>query len=163
MIEQADVTCSNDILEIINTSNRMMYRSIIPTEHFQDPYLSLDELLQDFDRMKFFVYKNPNHIVGVVGLEVESAEIGNIQRCYVARSYQREGVGTALVTHVEKIAKELGLRQIKLHVGESAYWATNFYRNLGYATIERQEHIWGSTLVMAKHIDGPPEKNEGRA
>jgi GNAT superfamily N-acetyltransferase len=61
-------------------------------------------------------------------------------------------IGTALVVHVEKLARELGLRQLKLHVGEAAYWATSFYRKSGYATIERQEQLWGITLVMAKQL-----------
>jgi GNAT superfamily N-acetyltransferase len=152
MIEQADIDCAHDILHLINRSNRVMYQRIIPPDRFIDPYLSLDDLLQDFQGMKFFVYKDENQIVGVAALEVETAEVGNIQRCYVLPSYQHQGIGTALVKHLQKLARETGLRQLKLHVGEAAYWATSFYGKLGYATIERQESLWGITLVMAKKL-----------
>ncbi len=152
MIEQAHINCVNDILHIINTSNRVMYQSIIPPDQFKDPYLSRDDLLQDFMVMHFYVYKSQNHIVGVVALEIETTEVGSIQRCYVLPSHQHQGIGTALVLHLQKTAEAMGLRQLKLHVGESAYWATNFYRKLGYETIERQEKVWGITPVMAKRL-----------
>jgi N-acetylglutamate synthase-like GNAT family acetyltransferase len=152
VIQQADTNFADDILHIINTSNRVMYQSIISADQFIDPYLSLDDLLQDFHKMSFFVYKDPNRIVGVAALEVESADVGNIQRCYVLPSYQHRGIGTALVVHLQKMAVEIGLRQLTLHVGEAAYWAANFYRKLGYVTIERQEQPWGITLVMTKQL-----------
>jgi ribosomal protein S18 acetylase RimI-like enzyme len=151
-IEQADINCANDILHVINTSNRAMYQSITPPDHFKDPYLSLDKLLQNFNEMIFYVYKSQNKIVGVVALQVENTGVGKIQRCYVLPLYQHKGIGTALVTHLQKTAVEMGLRTLKLHVGEQADWATNFYRKLGYETIERLEQAWGITLVMAKQL-----------
>jgi ribosomal protein S18 acetylase RimI-like enzyme len=151
-IEQPNINRANDLRYVINTSNRAMYQGITPPDHFKDPYLSFDDIVQDFHEMNFYVYKSQDDIVGVTALEIETTEVGKIQRCYVLPSYQRKGIGTALMTHLQKTAEGMGLRQLKLHVGEAAYWAINFYRKLGYETIERQEQVWGVTLVMAKQL-----------
>ncbi len=150
MIERADINCANDILYVINQSNREKYQNITPPEHFKDPYLSLNELLQDLNQMIFYVYKSQNKIVGIVSLEIENTEVGKINRLYILPQYQQKGIGTALVDHLQKAAEDMGLRKLKLHVGEQAYWAINFYKKLGYETINRQERAWGITLVMAK-------------
>jgi len=152
MIERADINCANDILHVINTSNREMYQSVIPQKHFKDPYLSLDELFQNFNEMTFYVYEHQNKIVGVVALEVESPEVGKIHCLYVLPQYQRKGIGTALVIYLQKFAEGIGLKKLKLHVGEQAYWASNFYKKLGYETIDKLERAWGTTVVMAKEL-----------
>lgn len=152
LIERAEITRVNDILHVINTSNREMYQSITPPEHFQDPYVSLDELRQNFEEMVFYVYEHQEKIVGVVALDAESPEVGKIHYLYVLPHYQRNGVGSALVIHVQKLAQDMGLKTIKLHVGERADWATNFYEKLGFDAIDRLEHARGITVVMAKEL-----------
>lgn len=55
MIEQACPDDAAEILALINASNRAAFRSIIPQPHFREPVLSLAELLDDFQRMTFYV------------------------------------------------------------------------------------------------------------
>lgn len=153
MIEKADINCVNDMLQVINISNREMYQSITPKVDFKDPYLSIDELLQNFNEMIFYIYKCQSQIVGVVALEVESMEVGKIHSLYVMPQYQKKGLGTALVTYLQEVAQGIGLKKLKLHVGEKAYWATNFYRKLGYNNIDILERSWGITVVMAKEME----------
>ena len=152
MIERAGLDCANDILQVINISNRERYQSITPQEYFQDPYLSLAELLQNFDTMAFYIYKHQDKIVGVVALEIENPEVGKIHYLYVLPPYQREGIGAALVSYLQRVARGMGLKKLKLHVGEKAYWAVNFYKNLGYDAVDRLEPSWGTTIVMAKEL-----------
>ncbi len=152
MIEKADINCANDILQVINTSNREMYQSITPPEYFKDPYLSLEKLLQNFNEKIFYVYSCQNKIVGVVALEVECMAVGKTHSLYVLPQHQKQGIGTTLVIHLQKIAQGMGLRKLKLHVGEKTYWATNFYRKLGYEIVDKLERSWGITVVMVKEL-----------
>lgn len=71
MIEEACLSDAEEILLVINTSNREAYKKVIPKEYFRKPVLSLTELLRDFERMPFYVYKSKGRIVGVAALEVE--------------------------------------------------------------------------------------------
>ncbi len=48
MIEQAGLENAHQILDVINTSDREAFKAIIPAEHFIEPILALDQLLEDF-------------------------------------------------------------------------------------------------------------------
>ena len=78
-----------------------------------------------------------------------------ISRLYVLPEVQRQGIGTALVSHVECGAVALGLQQLRLRVGESADWAVRFYRGLGYESVARIKRPAGYVLEMEKwlHIE----------
>ena len=45
MIEKAGPDDANEILAVINTTDREAYRAIIPRELFLEPILALDKLL----------------------------------------------------------------------------------------------------------------------
>ena len=158
MIEKA---CSDDveeILSVINTGNREAYRSIIPKEHFREPVLSLEKLLEDFERMTFYVYRSEGGIFGVAALQIESEETGRIHWVYILPEYQRRGIGTALVTHLERKGREIGLRKLRLTTVEKARWAVNFYEKLGYDLADKIERPWGFDVFMEKELEPSQQK-----
>jgi ribosomal protein S18 acetylase RimI-like enzyme len=53
---------------------------------------------------------------------------------YVLPSHRRQGIGKALMQHIETWAKQRGDRQIGLQVFTSNTPALNLYQNLGYQT-----------------------------
>ncbi|KPV62422.1 MAG: acetyltransferase [Candidatus Bathyarchaeota archaeon BA1] len=150
MIEEASL--DDDILHVINISNREAYREIIPKEHFTEPVLSLEELLRDFERMTFYVYRFESRIVGVSALHVQSENTGRIRWVYILPEYQRKRIGTALVTYIEFKAREIGLKRLWLLTSEKACWAVNFYKKLGYKLTEKIEKPWGYDVVMEKDL-----------
>ncbi len=152
MIERACIDNAEEILSVINKSNREAYKSIIPKEYFKEPVLSIEELLKDFERMTFYVYRRKDRIVGVAALQIESRETGRIHWVYVLPGYQRKGIGTALVTHVEREAREMGLRKLRLLTVGKAKWAVNFYRKLGYYLVNKVEKPWGFDVFMEKKL-----------
>ena len=152
MIVQASSNNAEEILPVINISNREAYKHIIPKGHFREPVLSLEELLEDFERMTFYVYKSEGRIVGVAGLQIENKETGRIHWIYILPEHQRRGIGTALVTHLEWKAKEIGLRRLRLLTIEKANYAVNFYKRLGYNMIDRIERPWGFDVIMEKSL-----------
>ena len=152
MIERASEEHAKKILYVINESNRKAYRDIIPEEHFREPVLSIEELLQDFSRMSFYVYRHEGEIVGVAALDVLDKDTGRIRWVYVLPEFQRKGIGTALVTYVEHEAERFGLKKLWLITAEKAYWAINFYNKLGYRQTARIERPWGNDLIMEKKI-----------
>ena len=63
----------------------------------------------------------------------------------VLKSYQRQGIGTALANEAEKRLRSLGCVKINLQVRASNAAVADFYRRLGYAVEERTS--------MGKQID----------
>lgn len=152
MIEEADLDDAQAILSVINTSNREAYRGVIPREHFREPVLSLEKLLEDFERMTFYVYRSEGRIVGVGALHAEDGETGRIRWIYVLPTYQRRGIGTALVTCLEQKSREMGLKRMRLLTVGGADWAVSFYRKLGYELADRIEQPWGFDVFMGKEL-----------
>lgn len=152
MIRKASSMDAERILYVINKSNREAYREIIPKRYFREPVLSMMMLLGDFKRMTFYVYEHRGEVVGVSALCVEDGGTGSMHWVYVLPRHQRKGVGSALVTHMESMAKEIGLSKLWLFTVEKAYWAVEFYKKLGYRLAERVKRPWGFNVVMKKEL-----------
>lgn len=152
-IEKAWTDSAEEILSVINISNREAYKTIIPKEHFQVPVLSKEKLLEDFESMTFYVYKSRGTIVGVAALEIENGTTGRIRWVYILPEHQRRGIGTALVTHIERISREIGLRRLRLLTVEKAKWAINFYKKFGYNVTNTIERPWGFDVFMEKELE----------
>ena len=152
MIEKARAGDVQEILAVINASNRQAFKEVIPPPHFREPVLSLAQLRDDFERMTFYVYRRGAEIVGVAALHVQSAETGRIRWVYVLPGHQRQGVGTALVTFLEGQARRMGLSRLRLLTIGKARWAVNFYQKLGFRLTEKVERPWGFDVFMEKGL-----------
>jgi N-acetylglutamate synthase-like GNAT family acetyltransferase len=155
MIESASHHDAEDILSVINTSNRDAYKCIFPQEHFKDPVLSLQELQALFERMAFYVYRSAGQIVGVAALHPEIEKTGRIRWVYILPEFQKRGIGTALVKHVEDEAKKKGLKKLRLLTSGAAIWAIEFYQKLGYHLAGKKDRPWGFDVVMEREMAGP--------
>jgi GNAT superfamily N-acetyltransferase len=162
VIEEASSKDAEEMLVVINASNRQAYRSIIPRPHFRDPVLSLRELVQDLERMTFYIHRYQGRILGVIALHVESAETGRARLVYVLPGHQRQGIGTALLAHLEHKARESGLSRLRLLAVEDARWAIDFYTKMGYVKATRIERPWGFDCFMEKELQ-PLCSGEGNA
>lgn len=81
-----------------------------------------------------------------VGLGVLVLSKSELRACYVVPEAARKGVGSALVSELERIAALNGLIQLGL---DASLNAERFYLALGYKVIERGEHRFRSGLRMA--------------
>ncbi len=155
MIEPAGPQDAEEILEVINRTNREAYQGIIPREYFKAPILTLDELREAMGRMSFYLYRGAGRVVGVAALSREDAETGKLRWVYVLPEHQRQGIGTALVSFLEERARALGLRQLWLRTVGGASEAVAFYRKLGYRPAGQVETPWGQDLLMEKEVHMP--------
>jgi putative acetyltransferase len=81
--------------------------------------------------------------VGLGALVVQHAEL---RACYVDPQAARQGVGSALVKEMERIARDRGLPHLELHASLNA---EPFYTALGYEALAREDHVLRSGLRMA--------------
>ncbi len=151
MIERISLTDIKEVLEVINTSNREAFRTIIPKKYFLDPVLSTKQFIKEFERYDFFSYKIREKIVGIAALEIKNTT-GIINWVYVQPKWQRKGIGTSLVKYLEKKAKKSGLNNIQLVTIEKAEVAISFYKKLGYRSVRHMEREWGLDVVMMKEL-----------
>ena len=143
-VGKADVEDFELILHVINTSNSDAYRSIIPPEQFKDPVLTLKQLQKEFDKMTFYTYRVENKPVGVAALRTDKGKTGIVRWVHVLPEHQHKGVGTSLMKQIEREAKKVGVKKLKVvYVWEKAYWAKDFYIRLGYKKGNSVTLPWG--------------------
>ncbi|ANL28630.1 GCN5-related N-acetyltransferase protein [Rhizobium phaseoli] len=82
-------------------------------------------------------------IVGIGALVTKNAEV---RACYVLPAAARNGVGSALLRKIERVAAEHGLSLLQ---SDSSITAEPFYKAHGYEVRERSHHVLGSGVLMA--------------
>ena len=83
-----------------------------------------------------FVAEEAAGMVGFGSIEVEAAE--HVRWLYVVPGRQGGGVGSALLSELERVGWEAGLRSIRLH---AASGAVGFYRRNGYREATPGEEV----------------------
>jgi amino-acid N-acetyltransferase len=87
-----------------------------------------DEHLKDF-----LFCGSPHNLTAVVGLEIFQVD-GLLRSLAVAPSAQRTGLGSTLVRHAERRARERGVRALYL----LTHTAQPFFERLGYRVVARE-------------------------
>ena len=146
-IREAGVEDAPLILDVINATNKAFYEAIVPPDRYREPFLALEDVQAESRRMTFYVYEQSNRIVAAVALEARPKAVGVVSRLYVLPSFQRRGIGRALLAHVEDAAKQGGLREIAVWTDPDATWAVSFYKRHGYSEIQT------GTVFGDPHID----------
>ncbi len=81
----------------------------------------------------------------IVGFGAIVPETEELRACYVSSKAKRRRVGTALVTAIEKIAREKGCEYLWL---DSSVTAEKFYLSCGYRIVERGKHVLRDDITM---------------
>ena len=103
----------------------------------------IERFLANRGREIRLVAEMDGEIVGVGAIVVRNSEL---RACYVAPSAARRGVGSAVVSEIERIAREHHLDHLEL---ESSITAERFYSALGYQVEGRGEHVLAPGVPMA--------------
>ncbi|MDI7742086.1 GNAT family N-acetyltransferase [Lysinibacillus fusiformis] len=94
----------------------------------------LEDEFDEFDTLKseceHILILDSDNSVGTARLR-EVAGVGKLERICVLKPFRNLGLGKVIVHELENIAKEKGLKSVKLH-GQTR--AEGFYQNLGYET-----------------------------
>jgi len=143
----------SSILSVINNA-ALKYKGVIPNDCWHEPYMSEEELLNEFDSgVRMFGYEKNNILIGVMGIQ-ELKNITLIRHAYTFSTYQGMGIGKLLLQYLFKINKSSSL-----YVGtwKEATWAIQFYEKFGFAihkrkkTIELLNKYWKVSLTQIEN------------
>jgi GNAT superfamily N-acetyltransferase len=118
------------ILEIINCAAEA-YRDVIPSDRWHEPYMPPGELDQELTAgVRFWGYEADGALVGVMGIQrVRDVEL--IRHAYVLPVSQGQGVGGALIEHLQRLARQ----RMLVGTWAAAEWAIRFYRGHGFQLV----------------------------
>ncbi len=94
-----------------------------------------EQLSAEYDQLHLAAYSDAAVLVGYLNLTPQDAQVVKMRQVAVAPTWQRKGVGNALVQASEELAQQLGFTQMVLHARETA---VPFYNALGYNSVGTQ-------------------------
>ena len=100
-----------------------------------------NDVMARSDRMTFLVAECDGQIVGTLTMVFaystwSACPMVNIEDFFVREDYRRQGVGTALIKEVKRIARTRGCRRADLYVLEHNAAAQRLYRKQGFEETE---------------------------
>jgi len=106
-----------------------------------------------FENAEAFEYSSGEERMGVleVNLETWSKRL-RITELLVYAKHRRQGVGTKLMEHAKRIAKEKGCRQVVLETQSRNVPALDFYRKCGFRLIGLDTACYSNEDIQKKEV-----------
>ncbi len=131
-----EVRDGREIFGVVNDGARR-YRGAIPEDRWHEPYMAEAEVRGEMKRMRFYGYRKDTELLGVMGKErVSDATL--IRHAYVRCAHQGRGIGSALLTFIEK---QVETEWLLVGTWAAATWAVDFYRKHGYLLMENKDEL----------------------
>ena len=121
------------MLAIINHAAEA-YRGVIPADCWHEPYMPAAELAAEIGAGVRFWVAEGDHMLGVMGMQ-DKGDVALVRHAYVAPAMQRQGVGQALLRHVQALTQ----KPVLIGTWAAASWAIDFYKRNGFALVTREE------------------------
>jgi len=125
----------DSVLKVVNGAAQV-YRDVIPSDRWKDPYMSSEELKKEIETgVEFYGWKENDTLLGVMGIQpVEDTTL--IRHSYVLTKHQRRGIGEKLLNHLKNLAET---SEILVGTWQDAIWAVRFYEKHGFKLVSRKE------------------------
>ena len=141
---------TSKILDVINDAS-LRYKGIIHDNCWHEPYMSEQELIDEFsDGVRMFGYHHNSKLIGVIGIQ-EVKDVILIRHAYTLTSYQGKGTGSALL---EYLIKKNHHSRLLVGTWKNATWAIRFYEKFDFILHAKEE----SALLLKKYWKIPLEQ-----
>jgi GNAT superfamily N-acetyltransferase len=110
---------------------------LYPPEQRFGPNLKAQHL--EGGRGTFLVARDGGHAVGSGAIRLIDAETAEVKRMYVEPNQRGKGIGRAVLSSLEAVARQLGAQRLVLETGIHSPEALALYRRAGFAQID----CWG--------------------
>ena len=150
MIRKYTKIDSSKILHIINDAAKT-YKGIIPDDCWHEPYMSEQELIDEFnDEVRMYGYHDNNKLIGVIGIQ-EVQDVILIRHAYTLTSYQNKGTGSAMLQYLLKKSQN---SRLLVGTWKNATWAIRFYKKFGFILHTKKK----TTLLLKKYWKIPSKQ-----
>ena len=152
MISEYKKNDTPKILHVINNAS-LRYKGIIPDNCWHEPYMSEQELIDEFsDGVHMFGFQHNNKLIGVIGIQ-KVKDVILIRHAYTLTSYQGKGTGSALLEHLLKTNQN---SRLLVGTWRNAMWAIRFYKKFGFILHAKDQ----SALLLKEYWKIPSKQIE---
>ena len=150
MINEYIKSDASKILHVINEAS-LRYKGIIPDDCWREPYMSKQELIDEFsDGVRMYGYRRDNKLIGVIGIQ-EIKDVVLIRHAYTLTPYQGKGTASALL---EYLLKKNQNSRLLVGTWRNAIWAIRFYEKFGFILHAKEQ----TTLLLKKYWKIPSKQ-----
>ena len=111
------------------------YRGIIPTDRWQEPYMSKDELRHEINEgVVFWGYEENDELLGVMGIQ-DVQDVTLMRHAYVRTERRNQGIGGKLLSAL----RTQTARPVLIGTWAAAVWAVRFYEKYGFRLVTPEE------------------------
>jgi len=143
MISEYKQSDRSKILYVINDA-AAKYKGVIPDNCWHEPYMSEQELVNEFDAgLRMYGHHQKNKLIGVIGIQ-EVKDVTLIRHAYTLTHYQGKGAGSELLKYLLKKNQN---SRLLVGTWKEATWAILFYKKFGFALHAKDQ----STLLLKKY------------
>ena len=136
MIRKLSLKDADVIYEIINQAVRA-YEGVIPDDCYHEPYMPKEELYREMKSMTFFGWEEGGKLMGIMGFQPVK-DVTLIRHAYVVPDYQRQDIGTKLITHLRQMT---GTGCLLVGTWADASWAIDFYKKQGFKLMPNKDEL----------------------
>ncbi len=152
MIRKLSIADFQTICTIINDAS-VAYKDKIPADCYKIPYMPEEELQEEIEAgIQFYGYIKNGIAMAVMGIQ-PLCEVTLIRHAYTLTSYQRMGVGEALIKYLLSLAQT---QRILVGTWQDATWAIRFYQKHGFTLLSKGE----TNKLLKKYWNIPPRQLE---
>jgi len=150
MISEYTKSDISKILHVINDAS-LKYKGIIPDNCWREPYMSEQELIDEFnDGVRMFGHHYNNKLIGVIGIQ-EIKDVTLIRHAYTLALHQGKGTGSALLKYLLKRNQD---SRLLVGTWRNATWAIQFYEKFGFILHAKEQ----SALLLKKYWKIPSKQ-----
>ena len=150
MIREYTKNDTAKILYVINDAS-FRYKGIIPDDCWHEPYMSEQELIDDFsDGVRMYGNHHNNRLIGVMGIQ-EVKDVILIRHAYTLTHHQGKGIGSTLL---EYLLKKNQNSRLLVGTWKNAKWAIRFYEKFGFILHTKEK----ATLLLKKYWKIPSKQ-----
>ena len=146
LLRSADI---DKIYLIINEAARA-YEGKIPADCCRRPYMPMDELEREFERITFYGWEEDGEVVGIMGIEAIK-DVTLIRHAYVLPRWQRRGIASKLLDYLRETATT---PRLLAGTWADAVWAIRFYEKHGFVLLPDKDEL------LKKYWDIPQRQIE---
>ena len=136
MIRQCLASDAQRMYFIINKAAEA-YEGVIPADRYQQPYMTIDELIGEMERVIFYGWEVNGELVGVMGFE-PLKDVTLVRHAYVLSQWQRKGIGSKLLNHLKGLVPT---SRLLMGTWGDAHWAIDFYKRHDFRLLSNKDEL----------------------
>lgn len=126
----------DEIYTVVDDGSKR-YKGIIPEDRYHEPYMTMEELLGEINRMRFYGFRKDLKLLGVMAKEPVK-DVTLMRHAYVLKKHQGKGIGSKLLAFIEK---QVETEWLLIGTWKAATWAIDFYRKHGYEMMDNKDEL----------------------